>query len=321
MEKLISIVVPVYNTENYLEECLDSITKQTYENIEIICVNDNSTDRSLSILNKYMLSDNRIKIINKGKNEGVIKARLDAYKISKGEYICNIDSDDFLEKDSIEETYKLLEKKDLDICLFDSYYFWSKKNLKKINKLKNGTILNGVEAFVKTLNWEIAAFGVYKKEIILENLDENYFNGDELASRKRILNSKKIGLSEGKYFYRQRDNSLTKNKKITVKNFDILLTEIKLKEIIRKEIPEILIQTEVKNFSLLIHFLKIYLRNIETFSEEDKRKIKLIIINFLEKLDLKAVKNYYIYKFKIVKYLKKIIKLKILLKKIRIKYE
>ena len=90
----LSVIVPVYNTEKYLRECLDSVINQTLKDIEIICINDGSTDRSLDILKEYALKDNRIKIIDK-KNEGVAAARNDGIRIANGEFVCFMDSDDY----------------------------------------------------------------------------------------------------------------------------------------------------------------------------------------------------------------------------------
>ena len=180
-----------------------------------------------------MCLDKRIKLIDKIKNEGVTAARNDAYKICTGNFICNVDSDDFLEQTSIEEVYKFLKEENLEISLFDSYYFWNKDNMKRINQFENDIIITGKEAFIKSLDWKIALYGIYKKNIIIQYCDENYFNGDELAGRKRILNSEKIGLSRGKHFYRQHNTSLTKNKKFNPKKFEILLTDLELKKIIK----------------------------------------------------------------------------------------
>lgn len=92
----VSIIVPVYNVEKYLAKCLDSLVNQTLKDIEIICINDGSTDNSLEILNTYAQKDSRITIIDK-KNEGVSAARNTGLNISKGEYIMFVDSDDYLE--------------------------------------------------------------------------------------------------------------------------------------------------------------------------------------------------------------------------------
>lgn len=100
--KKISVIVPVYNVEKYLPECLDSIIKQTLKNIEIICINDGSPDNSLEILKRYSEKDSRIKIIDK-KNEGVGKARNDGIHAATGEFIAFMDSDDFYPTDNVLE--------------------------------------------------------------------------------------------------------------------------------------------------------------------------------------------------------------------------
>lgn len=108
-EELISIILPVYNVEKYLRRCLDSIINQTYKNIEIIIVNDGSTDNSLDICNEYYEKDSRIKIITK-KNEGLGMARNTGINNASGEYVCFFDSDDFIERDAIEKMYNVIEK-------------------------------------------------------------------------------------------------------------------------------------------------------------------------------------------------------------------
>lgn len=113
----ISVIVPVYNVEDYLNECLDSIINQTFEDIEIICVNDGSTDNSLAILEDYEKKDERIKIISQ-ENCGLSCARNKGMSVATGEYIYFIDSDDYLESEALGELYDLAEKKDLDVILF-----------------------------------------------------------------------------------------------------------------------------------------------------------------------------------------------------------
>ena len=112
----LSVIVPVYNTEKYLRECLDSIINQTFRDIEIICVNDGSTDRSLDILKEYALKDNRIKIIDK-KNEGVAVARNEGIRIANGEFVCFMDSDDYYpDCDILEEVTYQAKKNGVNIC-------------------------------------------------------------------------------------------------------------------------------------------------------------------------------------------------------------
>ena len=114
---LISVVIPVYNVENYLIECLDSICNQTLKNIEIICINDGSTDNSLRILNEYKKKDSRISIITQN-NGGLSSARNTGLKYVSGKYIYFIDSDDYLDLNALKELYEISEEKNLDMLLF-----------------------------------------------------------------------------------------------------------------------------------------------------------------------------------------------------------
>lgn len=106
---LISIIIPVYNIDKYIARCLDSVINQSYTNLEIIVVNDGSTDETLNVLNQYLFKDSRIKIINK-ENEGVSKARNTGIDNAKGDYIGFVDGDDVIEKDMYKTLLELMIK-------------------------------------------------------------------------------------------------------------------------------------------------------------------------------------------------------------------
>lgn len=112
----VSIIIPVYNVEDYIEECLDSICNQTLEDIEIICVDDGSTDNSSSILNNYAKTDSRIKIFTK-ENGGQASARNLGIEKASGEYIAFVDSDDFIEPEMFEKLYIKAEEDNLDLVM------------------------------------------------------------------------------------------------------------------------------------------------------------------------------------------------------------
>lgn len=113
----ISVIIPVYNVEKYLKECLDSIVNQTFADIEIICVNDGSTDSSLDILNGYAANDSRIRVLSQ-ENRGLSGARNTGLKNATGKYVYFIDSDDFLELDALERLYDISQENDLDLVIF-----------------------------------------------------------------------------------------------------------------------------------------------------------------------------------------------------------
>ena len=125
----VSIIVPVYNTSKYLNKCIDSIIKQTYKNIEIVLINDGSTDNSLEILKYYESMDKRIIVIDK-RNTGVSDTRNIGISASTGEYIMFIDSDDFIDENTIEIMLKYIIKKDVDVVRCNCYKYL--KNGKKV---------------------------------------------------------------------------------------------------------------------------------------------------------------------------------------------
>lgn len=111
----VSVVIPVYNVEKYLERCLDSLLSQTLEDIEIICINDGSTDKSLDILHKYAEKDERITVINQ-KNKGMSYSRNKGLEVATGEYVGFVDSDDYIDKDYYEKLYSVATSYDADIA-------------------------------------------------------------------------------------------------------------------------------------------------------------------------------------------------------------
>lgn len=154
-DTLISVIVPVYNVEEYIERCIESIIKQTYNNIEIILIDDGSKDKSNEICDIYAQKDKRIKVIHK-ENEGVSKARNVGLDIAKGEYIVFIDSDDYVETNYINTLYELSLENNSDITIC---------GVKDENI--NGNILNESKDTTKKM---------LKKETLKELLNEEYFN-------------------------------------------------------------------------------------------------------------------------------------------------
>lgn len=125
----ISVIVPVYNVAQYLEECLDSIINQKFWQLQIICVNDGSTDNSLEILKKYRKKDKRIKIINQH-NQGLSAARNVGLKHVKGEYVMFVDSDDKMTGEAFSELYDYMNKTMADFCIFGCNVWKNDKYIK-----------------------------------------------------------------------------------------------------------------------------------------------------------------------------------------------
>ena len=135
----VSVIIPVYNNEKFLRRCLDSVANQTLEEIEIICIDDGSSDGSLEILNSYKLDDERFKIISQ-KNSGAAIARNNGLNVVKGDFVAFVDSDDWLEVDALEKLYGNAISNGSDLVLFDSVEHLSDNKLKERRYLVNNNI-------------------------------------------------------------------------------------------------------------------------------------------------------------------------------------
>lgn len=150
----VSVVIPVYNVERYLGECLESVFVQTLSDIEILCIDDNSTDESLSILKQYQKSDNRIQIIELAQNKGLSYVRNVGMENSKGKYIYFLDSDDMIEKNALEILFRRAERDRLDVIFFDAKIKYEDKEFIKkfetyvdVHRGKYEGIKSGMELF------------------------------------------------------------------------------------------------------------------------------------------------------------------------------
>lgn len=118
----VSVIIPIYNASEFLEECLDSILEQSLREIEIICIDDGSSDNSLEILRKYEQKDRRVIVISQ-RNQGAGAARNNGMSVARGEYLSFLDSDDFFEKDMLKEAYEEAHRSNADVCVFDADLF------------------------------------------------------------------------------------------------------------------------------------------------------------------------------------------------------
>lgn len=209
---LVSVIVPVYNVEQYLDECLNSIRQQTYENLEIIVVEDCSTDNSLNTFIKHS-EDPRVKLIQHEKNSGLSAARNTGIDAAKGDYIMFVDSDDHIHNNLIQLCLDNTSKKELDLIVFDFKTFYDGEKIdNKLNKNKEykSKIFNQSEylkyhhfAWLKFLRADILRNNILRFPV-------GYYYEDwpfhwELAfNNYRILH-----LSAPLYYYRLRSGSIT----------------------------------------------------------------------------------------------------------------
>ena len=216
----ISIIIPVYNVERYLRECLDSAVNQTFEDIEIICINDGSSDGSLNILKEYQELDDRIKICNQD-NQGPGAARNFGIKESKAKYIYFLDSDDYLELNALEKLYNVCEEKSLDFAFFKLLNFNDKTGRSFETKYYNMAFLKdriGDKVFSYKDLYECVfrlvvspPAKLYRRDLIVDlDFPEGVIFEDNAFFIKSLFKAKRIYfLDEFLYNRRRRNDSLT----------------------------------------------------------------------------------------------------------------
>lgn len=293
MYPLISVIVPVYNVENYLRKCLESIINQTYKNLEIILIDDGSTDNSGKICDEYAAKDNRIKLIHKP-NGGISDARNAGLEIAKGEYIGFVDSDDYIAEDMYEFLYNFAVKNNLDVAMCGSKHVFNGKVIPD-NEFKMA-IFEKQDEMIKNLFSAIYGGGIsvwnklFKKSCIK---DIKFEYGKTCEDAFYILNwierANRFGRrGETKYFYVQREGSITHNKYYSPQILDLIEAYIKNLEIIKKKYPGALKVAEYKLYWAYSNILwQIY--SCKDY-KDNKEKINKII-KFLHKNLFNLLKN------------------------------
>ena len=291
----VSVIIPVFNTEKYLEEAIGSIVNQTLREIEIIVVNDCSTDNSAQILERFAQQDSRIKILTHEKNKGQSVARNTGMGIMKGEYLYFFDSDDVLESDCLRLCYEKSKTENLDFLFFDAVTFYDFKSNVKFNyqrtsdlepKIYSGTEI--LRILLKKRNHKDTVWLNFIKASYLKSLKLSFIPNinyeDVLFTLKLYAEAKRVSFISRSFFHRRiRENSYMTSKMSERKIDDLLFvsSEVeKYKATIESVETKKLIN--IKNKSLLVYLVK----KILTF----KPQIVITKMPLIIKLYLNSIK-------------------------------
>lgn len=286
--KKISLIICSYNDETFIRECLDSVINQTLKNIEIICVNDGSTDNTLKIMKEYEKKDNRIIVIDQP-NSGLSEGRNKAFKIASGEYVQFLDSDDYLSSDACEKLYKRSKEFNLDMLFFSGYNFdsdtriltenayWAFKYLPQDFKSDCFSIKE-CSPFVHRMAVS-SCLTIYRFDFIKQykmQFPSGLCFEDNLFFIKAIFKAKNLSILNEKLYYRRiHSKSITQNWE---KNFSDFL------EIVSRVLEFV----ESLNAPLFLdNYKKSYLTScinrFNTFSDNSKEKYYPTLVELLDK--------------------------------------
>lgn len=221
---LFSIIIPIYNAEEYIEECINSVLCQSYERFEVICVNDGSTDRSLEIIQKYAEQDHRIIIVTT-ENNGLPAARNEGIKLASGQYIQFLDSDDYLKTDALEHISDAAEKNDYPDIIYSNVVFLKGTKADPIfwprRQVEYRGVFGGIDFVLKKLDtheyehyvWRYVINRQYMKSIAAV-FDETPRKFEDVVYTFRVLLEAKriICIGDYTYVYRVHDGSITHKK-------------------------------------------------------------------------------------------------------------
>lgn len=234
----VSVIVPVYNTAPYLREAVGSVMRQTLSDIEIICVDDGSTDNSLEILNELAETDDRIFVAHQ-ENQGLSMTRNNAMKYVHGKYVYFFDSDDILFEDALERCYEACERNELDFCFFDAEILLEKGarplswNYHRTYNFEENTVYKGMDLLNKMLDTythrSVAWLWLLRKEYI-DRINISFYPGilheDELYSVLLFLQSNRVGCVRQSFVnHRVRATSIM-GKKYSLRNVNCYFTVI-----------------------------------------------------------------------------------------------
>ena len=231
---IISIIMPAYNAEKYIDEAIESVLAQTYQKWQLIIVDDGSTDGTLEIAKEYAKSDEqkgkRILVVHQ-KNSGTASAaRNTALEYATGEYVQILDADDYLSNDCLEKCVNVINQNDdvdiispIAMSVDDSGN--RKKEIAKVSRFV-GRKIDGEQGFLLSLDWTIHGCFCTRMDIIKKiRFDPLLINGDEFTTRKLLYNARGVAFTDAVYFYRDNSQSTTKSLQNNVRMFESLWTD------------------------------------------------------------------------------------------------
>ncbi len=267
---LISIIIPVYNVEQYLPQCLDSVFNQTYSNLEIILVNDGSTDRCPEICEAYAARDSRIKVIHKS-NGGLSDARNAGIRVATGQYIAFLDSDDLLAPIFLKKLLHELTENDADIveCNFFSFEKDVDFNHNQTHNVKIYDTETALKLVMEGILGGVVWNKLYRKELAVKTLFPlNKINEDEFWTYKVFAKAERVvKISDTLYFYRQQPTSIM-GSSYSLRRLDGVEAHEKRIQFIHKHFPALLpVAVRMFCISAMHHY-----RQLTSFKSLDSNK-------------------------------------------------
>lgn len=303
MEQTISVIIPIYNVEKYLAQCLDSVIQQSHKNLEILCIDNCSTDSSYEIAQEYAKKDPRITVVQNETNMGLPVSRNVGASMAQGKYLYFLDSDDWIEPDTLEVMVQTAEEKNLDVCMIEAVPEYESQTARDFMGLsesffqyKNplGKVATGQEVFEQFMDSNEMHNEIWLQLILREHFERNsltFFKGltygdDGLMTFQNLMVAQRVFcLKKICYHYRIREASvmMSRRKYSDVKSITIYYMEVLL-SFLKENIPKEKWHLYKKHFHQLRHFARFIYREA---TGKEPTKVEETLLN-LEHLLLEA---------------------------------
>ncbi len=287
MDSLISVIVPIYNVEKYLQKCVDSIINQTYKNLEIILVDDGSPDNCPKMCDDYAEKDSRIKVVHK-ENGGLSDARNVGMEVATGEYVSFIDSDDYISLDFYETLLETIVDNDSDIVECGVVKFYENEKFDKYNddlKVTNYDTVDALDGLISESPFKQHVWNkLYKSNIALDiPYAVGKLNEDEFWTYQIFGKAKKVTrINKTMYYYFQRNGSIMGNG-YNIKRLDALEGKMNRQAYIEKNFPTLTTKAKVDLYGSCIFA---YQSVLKFMSGKDKKKAIKIIKDYKNRCKL-----------------------------------
>ena len=283
----VTILVAVYNAEPFLRQCLDSLIGQTLADVQVVCIDDGSTDGSLTVLRSYSLRDTRVEVIHLDKNQGQAHARNEGLLRARGDMVCFVDADDWLSPDALQLAVNEADNHpDADSVLFDVHYEYADGRSEPY-PMQPFEQLTGEEAFRRSLDWSI--HGIYATRMDIQRKypydDTCRSFSDDNTTRLHYLASREVHQSDATYFYRQ--NPVSVSHQISIRRFDFLIANKHMQDMLREMgVDKSLLDLhERERWFNLLGCLRLFFKHKASFSKEEQSYVLSLMHTIWKDID------------------------------------
>lgn len=283
----VSVLMTVYNEEAFLRQAIDSVLVQSWKDLELVVVDDASTDASPEILAEYARRDCRVKVWRNATNQGLINSRIRAQKLATGKYTMIVDADDFISADAISSALHTMGQTGADSAAMRLYMYYSEEDIRPYSTDIFPAAISGKEAFILSVEGKLHGLCLEKREhydtIPFDNTCRLY--SDDNTARLHYYISKKVCFCQGRYFYRQ--HAASETHRVTASRFDYIIADMSL----RRQLLNIggdrqsLAAVEIHRWKNIVAHYHLLRNNRQAFTPQEQHHAIEIIDRAIKSID------------------------------------